>query len=232
MGNRRWELGIGKWFAVVTDPTSSQTIDHQRSTLNSYRFPISQFLFPFAHCLLPSARTRSAVQLIREHDDFRRLWLAQTISQVGSQISYLAVPLTAAVTLDATPFEMGLLTATGSLPSLITGLFAGVLVDRRARRPVLISADLARAVLLGVIPAAWLLGARFRHGSVRSDSGRVARGCAWIAAHAGSRCYPGSNTCCLGLAIVALVAARPRTRARGLDYLPILSNSLPKQPQV
>lgn len=99
------------------------------------------------------------MQLLREHDEFRRLWLAQTISQIGSQISYLAVPLTAAVTLEATPFEMGVLTAIGAVPALIVGVFAGAVVDRRARRPVLISADLARAALLGLIPAAWVLGA-------------------------------------------------------------------------
>ncbi|MGH2535456.1 MAG: MFS transporter [Thermomicrobiales bacterium] len=98
------------------------------------------------------------MHLLREHDDFRRLWLAQTISQIGGQISFLAVPLTAAVTLDATPAEMGLLTAMGSLPALVAGLFAGVIVDRRARRPILISADLTRALLLGTIPIAWVTG--------------------------------------------------------------------------
>jgi MFS family permease len=98
------------------------------------------------------------VQLLRTHDDFRRLWLAQTVSQIGSQVSYLAIPLTAAVSLDATPAEMGVLTALGSVPSLIAGLFAGAVVDRSERRPILISSDLARALLLAAIPAAWLLG--------------------------------------------------------------------------
>ncbi|MGH2558224.1 MAG: MFS transporter [Thermomicrobiales bacterium] len=99
------------------------------------------------------------MHLLREHEDFRRLWLAQTISQIGGQISFLAVPLTAAVSLDASPAEMGILTAMGSLPALVVGLAAGVIVDRRARRPILISADLARALLLGMIPLSWLLGA-------------------------------------------------------------------------
>jgi MFS family permease len=99
------------------------------------------------------------VHLLREHDDFRRLWLAQTISQVGSQVTYLAIPLTAAVTLRATPAEMGVLTAMGALPALLIGVFAGAFVDRRRRRPILISADLARALVLGTIPVAWLLGA-------------------------------------------------------------------------
>jgi MFS family permease len=99
------------------------------------------------------------VQLLRAHDDFRRLWLAQTISHVGSQVSFLAIPLTAAALLDATPAEMGLLTAMSSIPWLVGGFMAGAVVDRRDRRPILISTDLARAVLLATIPAAWLLGA-------------------------------------------------------------------------
>ncbi|HEY7036505.1 MAG TPA: MFS transporter [Thermomicrobiales bacterium] len=99
------------------------------------------------------------MQLLRDHDDFRRLWMAQTISQLGSQVSFLAIPLTAAVMLGATPTEMGVLSAMGSVPSLLVGLLAGAIVDRRPRRPVLVSSDLVRAVLLGAIPLAWLVGA-------------------------------------------------------------------------
>jgi MFS family permease len=98
------------------------------------------------------------MQLLRENHDYRRLWLAQTISQLGSQISYLALPLTAAVWLEATPADMGLLVAVGSLPSLVVGLFAGAVIDRRPRRPFLVSSDVARAFLLALIPAAWLAG--------------------------------------------------------------------------
>ncbi|MGH2616160.1 MAG: MFS transporter [Thermomicrobiales bacterium] len=98
------------------------------------------------------------MQLLRHHDDFRRLWLAQTISQIGGQVTYLALPLTAAISLQATPAQMGLLTAMGAMPSLIVGLIAGEVVDRRARRPILISADLVRAVLLATIPLAWIAG--------------------------------------------------------------------------
>jgi MFS family permease len=98
------------------------------------------------------------MQLLHDHDDFRRLWLAQTISLIGGQITYLALPLTAALSLHATPGQMGLLTAIGALPSLVIGVFAGEVVDRRARRPILISADVGRAVLLAIIPLAWLMG--------------------------------------------------------------------------
>jgi MFS family permease len=89
--------------------------------------------------------------------DFMKLWVAQTISQIGSQVSFLALPLVAVLALEATPFEMGLLTATGAIPTLLAGLHAGALVDRRRRRPILIGGDLGRAALLALIPLAWTL---------------------------------------------------------------------------
>lgn len=98
------------------------------------------------------------MQLLYEHDDFRRLWLAQTISLIGGQITYLALPLTAALSLQATPAQMGLLTAMGAVPALLIGVFAGEVVDRRARRPIMVWADVGRAILLIMIPLAWVLG--------------------------------------------------------------------------
>lgn len=89
--------------------------------------------------------------------DFVRLWCAQTVSAVGSKVSFLALPLTAVVVLQATPLEMGYLSAAGSLPALLFGLLVGVWVDRRKRRGLLIFADLGRGLLLLLIPlAAWL----------------------------------------------------------------------------
>jgi MFS family permease len=88
------------------------------------------------------------------HADFRNLWAAQSISQVGSQVSVLALPLTAVLTLDAAAWQMGLLTAAGLLPRVALALVAGVWVDRRARRPIMIAADLGRALLLATIPLA------------------------------------------------------------------------------
>jgi MFS family permease len=93
-----------------------------------------------------------------KHPDFLGLWLSQAISQIGSQVTFLALPLTAVLTVDATPGEMGLLTAMGSLPPLLFGLHAGVAVDRRNRRPLIVMSDVGRACLLGTIPVAWLLG--------------------------------------------------------------------------
>ena len=90
--------------------------------------------------------------------DFGRLWLGQTISLVGTQVSVLAIPLTAALTLHASPTQMGMLGASQWLPFLLFGLPAGVWVDRRRRRRVMIVADVGRAVSLGVVPAAAALG--------------------------------------------------------------------------
>jgi MFS family permease len=91
--------------------------------------------------------------------EFLKLWSAQGISLVGSKITMLALPLTALMLLEATPLQMGYLAAAGSLPALLFGLFAGVWVDRRARRPLLILADIARAGILLLIPLAVWLGA-------------------------------------------------------------------------
>lgn len=86
--------------------------------------------------------------------DFMKLWVGETISVFGSQVTALALPLTAVVVLNSTPTEMGLLGAIEFAPFLFLSLFAGVWVDRLRRRPVLISADIGRAILLGSIPVA------------------------------------------------------------------------------
>lgn len=92
------------------------------------------------------------------HPAFLTLWAASAVSDVGSQVSALALPLIAALTLGATAWQMGLLSAAGSAPVLLVGLFAGVWVDRRRRQPVLIATDLGRAVLLSTVPLASALG--------------------------------------------------------------------------
>ena len=89
--------------------------------------------------------------------DFRKFWSANLISTFGAEITWLALPLAAILLFDPSPFELGLLAAAGTLPYLLIGLIAGVWVDRLPRRPILISADLGRAVLLSLIPLlAWL----------------------------------------------------------------------------
>ena len=90
--------------------------------------------------------------------DFRRLWLAQSVSQVGTQITFLALPLVAIVVLGASPLEVGVLGALEFLPFLLFTLPAGVWVDRLPRRRILIAADLGRAAILSAVPLAYLLG--------------------------------------------------------------------------
>jgi MFS family permease len=77
---------------------------------------------------------------------------------IGSQVTLLALPVTAAVSLGASSLQMGILSALGSIPALLFGLFAGVWVDRSRRRPVLVWADIARALVLAIIPLSALLG--------------------------------------------------------------------------
>ena len=88
------------------------------------------------------------------HPDFLRLWAGQTVSVFGSQITVLALPLTAVFWLDASPGQLGVLNALQTLPFLAIGLFVGAWADRRRRRPILVGADLGRALLLGSVPLA------------------------------------------------------------------------------
>ncbi len=93
-----------------------------------------------------------------QHPDFLKLWSAETVSVFGSQITMLALPLTAVLVLGATPAQMGILGAVEMAPFLFISLFAGVWVDRWRLRPVMVIADLGRAGLLGSIPAAYAFG--------------------------------------------------------------------------
>jgi len=89
------------------------------------------------------------------HADFRRLWISDTISQFGGQFSGWAIPTIAAFVLGATPLEFGILTATGMAPWLLFALPVGTWVDRRRRRPIMIVANIGRAIALAAIPVAW-----------------------------------------------------------------------------
>lgn len=104
------------------------------------------------------SRRRRRSGLLR-NADFVNLWAAESISQFGAQITLLALPLAAAISLDASAGQMGVLAAAGTLPVLLFGLFAGVWVDRLRRRPLLIAADIGRAALLLIVPLAWYVGA-------------------------------------------------------------------------
>jgi MFS family permease len=90
---------------------------------------------------------------------FRRYWTAQSVSMLGDQISGIAIPFAAVLVLHAGSAQMGYLTALEWLPSLLFGLHAGAMVDRRgSRRAIMIAADLGRFALLASLPACYLLG--------------------------------------------------------------------------
>ncbi|HLL63810.1 MAG TPA: MFS transporter, partial [Propionibacteriaceae bacterium] len=90
--------------------------------------------------------------------DFRLLLAGQTTSQLGTQVSSVALPLLTVLTLQATAFDVGLISAASTLAFALVGLPAGVWLDQLRRRPVLIASDVLRAVVLATIPTAALLG--------------------------------------------------------------------------
>ncbi|HEY8597629.1 MAG TPA: MFS transporter [Thermomicrobiales bacterium] len=92
------------------------------------------------------------------HPDFLKLWGGETAALFGLQVTNLALPLTAAVSLGASALEMGILGAMQTAPSLVVGLFAGAWADRLRRRPILMATNLIRAVALATVPLAAYLG--------------------------------------------------------------------------
>ena len=92
------------------------------------------------------------------HPDFMKLWAGETVSLFGTRMGDVAISFAAVIALKATPFQIGLLAAAGTVPTLVLSLFVGVWVDRLRRRPILIATDIARTIVLGTIP----LSALFR----------------------------------------------------------------------
>ncbi|MFI0462485.1 MFS transporter [Saccharopolyspora sp. 5N102] len=91
--------------------------------------------------------------------EFRLLFAAVGGSDLGTQISFVALPLTAVLALGAGPAQVGAVGALSTIAFLLVGLPAGAWVDRLPRRAVMITTDVVRAVVYASIPAAWLLGA-------------------------------------------------------------------------
>jgi MFS family permease len=90
--------------------------------------------------------------------DFLKLWSAQGISALGSRITRTALPILAVLTIGASVEQVAILSALALAPGVIVGLAMGGRIDRRAKRPMLIGADLFRAALLLTVPAAAWLG--------------------------------------------------------------------------
>ncbi len=107
---------------------------------------------------VPRWRGRVVSPLLRERE-FRRFFAGQTISLVGDQITFIALPLVAVLVLHAEAAQMGYLMAAELVPNLLFSLHAGAFVDRRGeRRRTMLAADLGRAGLLASVPAAYALG--------------------------------------------------------------------------
>jgi predicted MFS family arabinose efflux permease len=92
------------------------------------------------------------------HLDFLKFWTGDTITQFTGQVSGLALPTVAVVTLGATGFELGVLNALSLVAFPVLGLFVGVWMDRMRRRPVMIVADLVELAMLATIPVAFVFG--------------------------------------------------------------------------
>jgi MFS family permease len=90
--------------------------------------------------------------------DFVKLWAGESISLIGTQVTQFTMPLVAVLSLNATVAEVGVLNALRFVPVLLLSMFAGVWLDRRRRRPVLIACALGNAVLIGMVPLASVTG--------------------------------------------------------------------------
>src|ERR1700692_4769808 len=84
--------------------------------------------------------------------EYLKLWSGQAVSEIGSQVSLLALPTVAILVLGATPFQVGLLAACETLAFPVLGLVAGVYVDRLRRRPIMIACDLGGLLAPAAVP--------------------------------------------------------------------------------
>lgn len=99
-----------------------------------------------------------SVDLVRHNRSFRWYWLGQTFGTAGHQVTVVALPLVSALVLDAGPSEVGFVATAAMLPYLLFSMVAGHLLESRDKRRTMIPADLAQFLLIGAVPAAWLLG--------------------------------------------------------------------------
>jgi len=104
-------------------------------------------------------RLGKSFQGLWRNPEFMKLWTSLTITSFGAQVTNLALPLTAAVLLQATPWQMGVLVALETLPFALVSLHAGVLIDRVRKLPIVIAAAIGRGLALLAIPIAAYFGA-------------------------------------------------------------------------
>jgi MFS family permease len=106
----------------------------------------------------PASRAAAKPAGVLANRDFAKLFAGETISQIGSQITQFTVPLVAIITLNASSFQVGVLNALKFVPVLVIAIFAGVWLDRRRRRPIMIGCAFGSAALIGLVPISSELG--------------------------------------------------------------------------
>jgi MFS family permease len=106
----------------------------------------------------PSARAAGPARGAFSDADFVKLWAGESVSLIGTQVTQFTMPLVAILSLNATVIEVGVLNALRFVPVLLVSLFAGVWLDRRRRKPVLIACALGNAVVIGMVPLASVTG--------------------------------------------------------------------------
>jgi MFS family permease len=104
-----------------------------------------------------TTQTKTSMML-RENTDFLKLWIGQGVSALGTEVSAVALPLTAVIFLHATPAQLGLVNSMQWLPFLLFALVIGSYADRVRRLPLLVTADIGRALVLGAIVTSAVAG--------------------------------------------------------------------------
>lgn len=102
--------------------------------------------------------TTASTSRLWRHQDFLKLWGGQSVSELGSQVTQLALPSVAILVLHAGAVQVGILEALLFLAFPTLGLIAGVWADRVHRRRLLIACDILRMLAIGSIPVAGVLG--------------------------------------------------------------------------
>ena len=92
------------------------------------------------------------------HRDFTRFWFSDTVSQFGSQFSGFALPVLAVLSFNATPLDIGIITALAIIPYPVLGLFVGVWADRFRKRRIMVVCNFGRMLTLASVPIGYVLG--------------------------------------------------------------------------
>jgi len=92
------------------------------------------------------------------HRDFTRFWFSDTVSQFGNQFSGFALPVLAVLSFNATPLDIGIITALAIVPYPLLGLFVGVWADRFRKRRIMVVCNFGRMVTLASVPIGYVLG--------------------------------------------------------------------------